>query len=857
MISKNSKRLIKKIVVIVLSITILFWLFTFIFYYRLKPNTYKRKKYNYEKGSLIYDPINKISKVDKNKINDYTLVEANPKNNNTELKIDLKTTNLIINKDGKTFETMPYSTLGTSIKKPQKSPFRISYNYKGEANTTDLLAYNGSIEGGNYKVYKIKNGVRIIYDCAQRNVEKSWIPTLIKSLEYEEIIKSEKLAGEQFKLFKRLYNKKRNTDYHELLNLATRENLSDLYDIWVSKLNLTDDDLNKRMIEATGKPVYVKKPHFIIPIDFVITKDGQLKVTILLDKIKELSPDRGELTLHIKKISLLENMMIVKDEKKDNEDFIFIPDGSGALIKTSNKKEETKVNYIKPIYDNNKYISKTNKKIDFGEKILLPLYGVGIKDKGILSIIEEGFGVATLNSKYDSGYSYTYPEFNLRIDDTYEFVKGVPITSYGEIEKNFNISCNYSFVSNNLNKPVTYFDFIKTIQKLYFNNHKKIDNKNLILLDILGAFITKEHILGIPYYKTRALTKYKDVNEILNFYKDYNINYKYSGFSKGGLNGKSQIKIKHDKELGDLKTFNSLLDKDIYFDIYIATRYFDKDDRFKNSRTGLQSVGGNRKSYSNRNPMTLEYLDYDLTKYYILNPNFLEEEINKFNLNNSKFNNLSFRDLGNTFYANYTNKPLDYDYCNELINRNFINIKKNKKIMLNQAFFHSALFADIIEDLPSNSSNHDSFYQDIPFIQLLYSPYINIYGNSINLNDNEINYNSNKKYLNYALMSNQGLKYILTKTSSNLTKQTPYYNKYYQTHIDLYKEDIDNNYNILNEFRSKNKQIINHELIFKDIFRVTFNDDNVYIFNMSNSSYDYDNNGKTITIKANSKLKIK
>lgn len=813
--------------VIILGIIITILTFTLKFRIKLEKSEIKlpyekgeKLENKYQKDVLIYD------------INGY------------EMYFDFYTTNIKIKKNGEEFNTIPDYL---RKKDPDKldetkiSPLNISYIYKGT--TTEQRLIFPFVKDGEdfyYTAEKLKNGIRINYEMLKRNIDPSWIPQKIRREEYQKLLEDAKDDKKLRRSLMKSYDYLNYKNDEKIINLKNPDanDLKLIYEMWTKKYNLTAKDLIKRAKDLNYKSGNIDRPHFIIPVEYRLLDKGDLLVEVLTDKIQELSDDLGDMTRKLSKIELLPNFLSIKksDTKFDDKGkYFFIPDGSGALCELD--KVSVSKTYQKSFFDNDSLLSKNINKKDLLEKILIPNYAMVNNKKGIMANIITGAGNGKLLLANYEKEIVAKTVFDIRLWDTYEFVKGVKITSYEDSHPNDRIKIKYNLIKKDSN--ITYYDLVKITQESYFNITKKVEKvKNIMLLEILGAFKETKHFLGIPYEKTRALTSYDDFISILEELKDYKIDYKYLGFSNGGILGNSQLKLKRDKSLGKNNILEDLIKSDnIYFDIYLVNHYKDLDGNFKNSKHGIKTIGGSPATFYTKNRMTMLGSSEDSLKYYLLNPNFLLSQGDIFLKNNSNYKNLSLRDIGNTYLANYTAKPisgsLSLKYQEDLVKK----FSNEKSLMLNKPFMPFAKYANIIEDIPNTSSKHLLFTQDIPFYGLVLEPFCNIYLKTINLDNKEI---PEKTLLN-ALMMNAKIKMTLSKSESLYTKDELYYNKYYATSFTDNKNFLDITYNKLLDFEKEKdfSKIKDHKLIEKDIFKVDYMSGKSFIFNMSNDEVVY------------------
>ena len=98
------------------------------------------------------------------------------------------------------------------------------------------------------------------------------------------------------------------------------------------------------------------------------------------------------------------------------EGYIFVPDGSGALIYLNNNKTNL-VPYKKQIYGIDFSTQAIRELQPFlNEQIHLPVYGIKQDDKGFLAIVEEGDAIGNINAEVagmKDSYNKVYTSYEI------------------------------------------------------------------------------------------------------------------------------------------------------------------------------------------------------------------------------------------------------------------------------------------------------------------------------------------------------------------------------------------------------------------------------------------------------------
>ena len=424
--------------------------------------------------------------------------------------------------------------------------------------------------------------------------------------------------------------------------------------------------------------------------------------------------------------------------------YLFVPDGSGAVAEF-NKNIKPVKNYEKRVYGDDLAHSddaKSSKEYD----IKLPVFGIVTDNNGLMGVITEGDGAASISAKtgsddiyYNSISSKLIYRICTKDDALYKKDRQGSLDGnyiYTLTSTEFGLK-RYTVLYYLLSGEDANYSGMACKYKEYLADKyglKKIKSSAKIGIRAYGAIEEKKNLFGISYYKKKALTTYNQMGEILDDLDRNgisNVAVQYVGWTGNGvtnrtlpLNANALSILGGSKELKAL--INNANDKDINL-------YFDNDILYyKKSGNGVSARRDAAKAPSGD---TAKIYDYSMVTFlqntkvepsYLLSLRELEKCVNKYVRKISKIDLecISFSTLGNTLYSDFKAKSGIYRAKSVLILQNQLKeLSQKYKVALSNSNAYAIPFADQIFDAPMASSGYDIFAYDVPFYQMVVNGY--------------------------------------------------------------------------------------------------------------------------------------
>lgn len=461
--------------------------------------------------------------------------------------------------------------------------------------------------------------------------------------------------------------------------------------------------------EQTGKADISTLTDKQIRVDFKIIyslRDGSFYVNISMNTLT--LPDG----VYLEKIKVLNNFGAYGQSAPD--DFIFVPDGSGALIMTGIQDDGFSPLDLS-VYGSDKGVDGKSEK----SSCLVGAFGIKHGNGAFLCIIEQGDSIAEINALRDSDKSLNSVGATFKTTDIYtdENTKSIKRT-YGYTYKN-EIRLCYRFLSG---RSATYSGMAAACRENLIRNSvlstKTVDpsSQNIpLVLTLQGGYINEKG-------KYFALSKFDQVSSLLSLLKAKGVNniyVRYNGVFGGANNGKYNNFGKLQSGLGKTGNFNSLYS---YISSQKFTLFLDTDIlTFSYSGSdGAKSLSGS--------VIKSEPSDSSTALAFTKNQGFakiksLEDQVENI-LSVTEYTNLdgyALNDIGSYLYSDYSSDFYSRESTKKEISAQIPVIATSKKLMIDTGNFYSVKNADIISDIPVSpiaKSESDS-YKGIPFIQMM------------------------------------------------------------------------------------------------------------------------------------------
>lgn len=334
------------------------------------------------------------------------------------------------------------------------------------------------------------------------------------------------------------------------------------------------------------------------------------------------------------------------------EGYIFVPDGSGALINLNSNRLYAAPFSI-PVYGRDNAVAPTTERVRYTSQAYLPVFGIKAADRAFLAIIEDGESLASIRADIagrTNSYNTVHSEFVLlpRAVTTLQGRVDV-VVAWQAWQDSINIfqsrlpSCDivvrYAFLHDD---QANYVGMAHYYQDYLVNKHglrQDTAREHIpFYLGLVGAIERRKPVLGIPRTVIEPLTTFDEAITLLKNAVERgleSIELVFSGWLSGGINHRFPVGVNVERALGGLNGFLALADyaksagigfsPEVGFINVYPTGWFDgfsptaHASRFLNRRTA---------KVSGHNPATMQ-TGYD-TSAYVLSPAVLPSVVERF-----------------------------------------------------------------------------------------------------------------------------------------------------------------------------------------------------------------------------------
>lgn len=489
-----------------------------------------------------------------------------------------------------------------------------------------------------------------------------------------------------------------------------------------------------------------------------------------------------------------------------------------------------------------------------------------------LAYMEEGDSMVQISTdhggvthKYHSAYATVYPEMS----DSYALTG---ISSTGDAKWTVDIdrgyTGNYTFrifmlSGNNANytgMATSLREYLLAKGDLVKN---EIDDPNIpLILENFGSIKTTQKVVGIPVTENTKLTTFEQSQKMITELREAgvsNINLKLTGWYNGGMEHTVPSKLKVQSAIGgadglkELSEFAKENNVGIFPDLEFT--YVDKEkdaafDGFNYKDQAVRTVDNKAASHRVYSALYQGFEDDDLL---IVNA---DEMIGLYENVRKKYSKLgiggmSVASLGSDLNSdNGKDLAMTREEAKTAVTTLLSNIQKDgNKILVSGGNAYTYAYADIITDLPLDSSRNIYTTEAIPFLGMVLHGSIEYSGTAINL-DGDFGYSVLKCIENGASPY-----FVLSYTDDDVDntselKSFERFSKYYSIKYNIWKEDLIETYKKLNDALStvQEYELVSHERFDENIVKVVYSngsDSKTFVLNYGAADYIYE--GKSIS----------
>lgn len=612
--------------------------------------------------------------------------------------------------------------------------------------------------------------------------------------------------------------------------------------------------LVKESITTNDSDVSIEKLEngFAATIDFAQAKISmQLKVELNANDVVISIPEENIKESKRTKLVSVQTYPFLGATKEDTiPGYMFIPDGSGALIRYDHDDVVMESPYTATVYgDDAGFVAPANQMFVNPEYIAsMPIYGAvhGVKQNAFLTIIEGGdlysqimaykAGLSTefnwITTKFI--YRYAYKQPTSKSDKS-----GTAIEAYQSEANKFDIGLRFRVLDN---EDADYVGLAKSYQRYLIDQGVLTENKSdnpVLRLEFLGAEIKE----GLLWNTVVPMTPFDSLPSIVDQLKEEGVEdlfLVYKGWYKNGLNGSLLKKFPFEKKLGSKSdvqdTIKILEEKNI--PVYFHTDYL----KALEGSTGIFS----KVEYSKQiNSKLISNMQNELSYYYVTPKSALEiakDHMKKYT--EYGMDHLAVDSISSNVFSVFNkgmaasreqNKSLNLDTIDVLSGGN------SDKVALYQPNTYAWGKTDKYLDVPLSSSGYLYVSDTVPFLQIVLKGYVDLYSPFMNFSSNQTD--ELLKLIDYGTYPS----FYLTEESSQLLSKTPSRN-IYTSEFSTWKDDIVQQYQVIQNSLAlvKDATIVDRVVLSPGVVAIAYSNQTTFIVNYTDTPFTNEN----ITVKA-------
>lgn len=727
-------------------------------------------------------------------------------------------------------------------------------NYTTSLGSVDLNNYGYSIQNGNYQITQLDD-TTIQVDYAVGKIEKIYcIPTAITQERFNQFTANLKKSTKNklisnYVLYEpdKLDSKKNKDEIIALYPSVTEQAL------YVLKSDIKEN--NKKKLEGYFAEVGYNQAEYEIDMELVAGARATSNPVFNVRMIYRLEDGDFVVEVPYSSIRFKENYAITYITPLpmfgaagvDQEGFMFVPEGGGALIRYNNNK----------LYQNAYYANLygwdyglNRKEVISETRNSFPVFGMACDGGSFICMMEGATSYAGIQAdismRYNS-FNTVSAKYNVLHYDQYNVSAKTAQLVY-MFEKNIpddTVIHRYRFIDsdNYVDMAYAYGDYLRENDLM-----KDVIASEAVpvSMELVGAIDKTVVKFGLPIDSVVATTTFAQAEEIIHETTQQgvsNLNVRMSGWMNGGITQKVLQRVNVLRELGGKDAMQSLINSakenntKLYFD-GISCFAYDSGilEGFIPFRDAARYTTREQIKITRYDPIT--YIPQDwLEDYYLVRPEYAKNGTSNMIqfLNSLNAAGVSFRDIGSFLSADYNLKNLtSREDVKELNIQSMQEAKAaGQSVMIRTGNDYALPYADIITDVDMSGTKYSLIDQMVPFYQIALHGLKDYTGDPINLSGDYL-----QEFLK-CVETGAGLNFTFMAEDAMILQDTMHsglfgstYEKWKNDAIDMilrYQKDTAG----LNQLR-----ITNHQQITDVVTETTYEDGTKIYVNYSNSNYD-------------------
>ncbi|MBN1777796.1 MAG: hypothetical protein JW811_06695 [Clostridiales bacterium] len=708
-----------------------------------------------------------------------------------------------------------------------KSQFILDY-YNPSRTAGVYDSYSMAVERGQFTAEAITGGVRYTYELGEKEEIEYFVPTSLTPEKYGEILAVSGTADGD--TIRRMYSLDLDTEGLYGLIYTARSNKRTLRNIdkILQAAGFTQEDYHTQM--AQGAEDSAEAMAFVIALEYRLVDEGlEVKVPV------SLMEERGGGSIY--RVQLLRSFGAAG---ADEQGYIVVPDGAGALIGFNNGKLNAAA-YSQYIY-NIDPMEATYTILENTTPARLPLFGICRESSSILATVERGAALCYLTAdiagKYNS-YNYCYPTFVLRSYDILSMfgVSGneaeLPIIERELYDEDVTVLYSLLTEENAGYSGLANYYRARLIGEGVLSEQEE-GGKLPLFYDVIGGVKGTAHFLGFRYLQVEKMTTFRQAGEIAAELKELGVDNQimnFQGWMNGGYYHDVTDRVSVLGQLGGragLEALNARVEElggTLFLDVafqnvtLISKRYARAYESSRYYGAGYTAILGQV------NPAMLRRvsaLGYPETMYSIISPKFLSRYVDGFigATDDLELAGYSLRDLGDQLHSDKRRtEVISREEAMAIVTAQLEKLAgTGKQLLVSGGNLYALPYAAAVVDAPLSTNEFFIVDEAIPLYPLIMHGCVDYAGMQINRTESADWREEILRMIEYGACC----RFVFTFEDSAEMKYTGL-NRYYATTFDSWKQSAAELYLELNEALApvSGVQMLSHRRV-GDVAKVTY-----------------------------------
>lgn len=517
----------------------------------------------------------------------------------------------------------------------------------------------------------------------------------------------------------------------------------------------------------------------------------------------------------------------------EDEGYLLVPEGGGALINFNNGKT-SQSSYFANMYGWD--FAQYREDLVHETNTYFNAFGIARNGSSMMCILEDGApycGVYADISGRVHSYNYVYAQYTLLHREVYEIAarSSSLVYMYEDNIPQESIVQSYRFIDSDsyIDMALTYRDYIQEIYGGLLTENDETQTPAVV--EIIGAVDKVKQVAGIPVSRPLPLTTYKETKAMLEQLQAdglSNMSVKLSGWMNGGVQQKLLDDVHLVSGLGSKKDLQELSDYAAAngIDLYLngITNYaYDSDifDGFLSFRDAARYASRKRAEIHPYSTVTFASREGQ-EPHYLLHATLIPEMVDNLVGAARQYNaNVSFEDIGMELSSDFykkgvvTRQTVMDDHV-----RMLSGIKDSgMKVMINMGNNYAIPYSDIVTNMDLSGSDYTILDEEVPVYQMAMHGYISYTGEPLNLTQNE------EEELLRSAEYGAGLAFTLMDETA-FTLQNTLYTQYFGAEYDSWHDEMVAIYTRYNEQLGHifSQRMVGHDKLTADLTCTEYED---------------------------------